>query len=176
MKCDLCNKPAVVHEVTISGGVKNEVHLCLEHAQAAGIAIPGQQPINKLLTKFVIGKAQGPSTGHTRCGGCGCTFGQIKQTNLIGCPECYRAFGDALTTLIEQAQFGNTEHVGRIPKRLHTPSHNEIRARKLMRELDAAVTAEQYERAAELRDRLNELTTNVETDLDENGSKDPPTT
>ena len=83
MKCDLCNKPAVVHEVTISGGEKKEVHLCLEHAQAAGVAIPGQQPINKLLTKFVIGKSQGSSSGHKRCGGCGCTFGQIKQTNLI---------------------------------------------------------------------------------------------
>lgn len=162
MKCDLCSKPAVVHEVTISGGAKKEVHLCLEHAQAAGIAIPGQQPINKVLSKFVIGKKEGMGEGHRRCGGCGCTFGQIKQANLIGCPECYRAFEEPLAQLIDQSQFGNTEHVGRIPRKMHTPSHNEIRARKLMRELDAAVTAEQYERAAELRDRLNELTTNVE--------------
>ena len=71
-------------------------------------------------------------------------------------------FEDQLSQLIEQSQFGHREHVGRIPRKMHTPSHNEIRARKLMRELDAAVTAEQYERAAELRDRLNELTTNVE--------------
>ena len=162
MKCDLCNKPAVVHEVTISGGTKKEVHLCLEHAQAAGIAIPGQQPVNKLLSKFVIGNKKGETPGHQRCGGCGSTFGQIKQTNLIGCAECYRAFEDQLSQLIEQSQFGHREHVGRIPRKMHTPSHNEIRARKLMRELDAAVTAEQYERAAELRDRLNELTTNVE--------------
>lgn len=162
MKCDLCNKPAVVHEVTISGGTKKEVHLCLEHAQAAGIAIPGQQPVNKMLSKFVIGNKGGDTPGHQRCGGCGSTFGQIKQANLIGCPECYRAFEDQLGQLIEQSQFGHREHVGRIPQKMHTPSHNEIRARKLMRELDAAVTAEQYERAAELRDRLNELTTNVE--------------
>lgn len=163
MKCDLCNKPAVVHEVTISGGEKKEVHLCLEHAQAAGVAIPGQQPINKLLSQFVIGKKNPPGQGQARCGGCGCTFAQIKQTNLIGCPECYRAFSEPIATLIEQAQYGNSEHVGRIPQRMHTPSHNEIRARKLMRELDAAVTAEQYERAAELRDRLDELTTDLKT-------------
>ena len=71
--------------------------------------------------------------------------------------------------LIEQSQFGNSEHVGRIPRKMHTPSHNEIRARKLMRELDAAVTAEQYERAAELRDRLDELTTNVEHEDEADG-------
>ncbi|MAB82503.1 MAG: hypothetical protein CMJ24_03585 [Phycisphaerae bacterium] len=169
MKCDLCNKPAVVHEVTISGGTKKEVHLCLEHAQAAGIAIPGQQPVNKMLSKFVIGKKEGMESSQRRCGGCGSTFGQIKQANLIGCPECYRAFEDQLSMLIEQSQFGNSEHVGRIPRKMHTPSHNEIRARKLMRELDAAVTAEQYERAAELRDRLDELTTNVEHEDEADG-------
>ena len=36
-KCDLCDKPAVVHEVTVKNGVKKEMHLCEEHADAAGI-------------------------------------------------------------------------------------------------------------------------------------------
>ena len=49
MKCDLCNKPAVVHEVTISGGTKKEVHLCLEHAQAAGIAKESMLPFEGFL-------------------------------------------------------------------------------------------------------------------------------
>ena len=60
MKCDLCDKEAVVHEVTIKNGKKTEVHLCAEHAQAAGIALPGHQPINELLTQFVISKGGKP--------------------------------------------------------------------------------------------------------------------
>ncbi len=38
IKCDYCDKPAVVHEVTFKNGQKNEVHLCEEHAQEAGVA------------------------------------------------------------------------------------------------------------------------------------------
>ncbi|MCH2148425.1 MAG: UvrB/UvrC motif-containing protein [Phycisphaerales bacterium] len=159
MKCDLCDKPAVVHEVSINNGVKKEVHLCLEHAQAAGLSIPGQQPINQLLKKFVVGQASAPEA--KRCARCGSTFAQIRQTNLIGCPDCYTTFHEPISSLIEQAQFGATAHVGRVPNQLHTPTQVELRTRKLLKELDAAVTAEQYERAADLRDRLNKLSTEL---------------
>lgn len=169
MKCDLCNKPAVVHEVSISGGKKKELHLCLEHAQAAGVALPGQQPINKLLTKFVIGQSRKGS--GKQCPDCGITFAQIKRTNLIGCPGCYNAFKDSIGSLIEHAQFGATSHVGRVPNRQHTPNQLELRSRKLMKELDAAVTAEQYERAAILRDRLNKLSTEVHAEEEEQGGE-----
>ena len=56
MKCDKCDKPAVVHEVVIRGGVKKELHLCADHAMKEGIAMPQQQPIDQLLTKFVTSK------------------------------------------------------------------------------------------------------------------------
>ena len=159
MKCDLCDKPAVVHEVSINNGVKKEVHLCLEHAQAAGLSIPGQQPINQLLKTFITGQAATPEA--KRCTGCGSTFAQIRQSNLIGCPECYTTFHEPLSSLIEQAQFRSTEHVGRVPNQHHTPTQVELRTRKLLKDLDAAVTAEQYERAADLRDRLDKLSTEL---------------
>ncbi len=53
-KCDLCDRPAVVHEVTVKNGVKAEVHLCAEHAQEAGVPLPSHQPLSQLLTQFVI--------------------------------------------------------------------------------------------------------------------------
>jgi protein-arginine kinase activator protein McsA len=56
-KCDHCDKPAVVHEVTVKNGVKSEVHLCHEHALEAGVAMPTHQPINQLLTQFVISQS-----------------------------------------------------------------------------------------------------------------------
>ena len=71
--------------------------------------------------------------------------------------DCFKAFDEPLATLIEQAQFGATQHVGRVPNRLHTPTQVELRTRKLLKELDAAVTAEQYERAARIRDELHSL-------------------
>jgi protein arginine kinase activator len=170
MKCDLCNKPAVVHEVTVRSGIKKEVHLCETHAQEAGIMPPGQQPINQLLTQFVISQnLKGPGTGKaasgspvvkpsaTTCGACGMTFAQFRQHGRVGCSECYRTFEDELGPLIERAQNGGTHHQGKTPRRAGSSIDRQLLIQKLLKELDHAVAAEQYERAAKLRDRLSSM-------------------
>ncbi|MCH2133602.1 MAG: UvrB/UvrC motif-containing protein [Phycisphaerales bacterium] len=155
MKCDICDKPAVVHEVTIANGVKKEVHLCLDHARDAGVAMPGQQPINKLLSKFsVAGK---PTVVAPRCEQCGTSFAQIRQNSLIGCPACYDTFEEPLGRFIERAQAGATHHVGRGLPQEEGKSRQQREERQLMRALEAALSREQYERAAEIRDQINQL-------------------
>ena len=156
MKCDLCNKAAVVHEVTVRSGVKREVHLCETHAREAGIVMPGQQPINQLLTQFVIAQSGKPArTANKACTGCGLTFAQFRQTGRVGCAECYSAFEAELGPLIERAQNGGTHHTGKTPRRAGTSIDRQLLIQRLVKELDHAVAAEQYERAAKLRDRLN---------------------
>ena len=162
MKCDLCDKPAVVHEVTVKNAIKKEVHLCEVHAREAGITMPGSQPINQLLTQFVISHASKPAAAKTTsktCPGCGLTFAQFRQSGKVGCFECYEAFPE-LAPLIERAQAGGTHHTGKAPRRAGASIDRQMMIRKLMRELDHAVAAEQYERAAQLRDRLSSLESN----------------
>ena len=62
-----------------------------------------------------------------------------------------------LGTVIERAQAGAVHHVGRAPRRLEGLADRAAMRSKLLQELDAAVAAEQYERAASLRDRLQSL-------------------
>jgi protein arginine kinase activator len=166
MKCDFCNKPAVVHEVTVRNGVKKEVHLCEEHAAEAGVNMPGEQPINQLLTQFVIsqqhGKTKQPErrkATHSRrkCGECGMTFDEFRKKGVLGCPQCYEAFESSLGPLIERTQSGATHHVGKAPRRAGQSIDRQLERRRLIKELDDAVSAEQYERAAKIRDRLNTL-------------------
>lgn len=159
MKCDLCNKPAVVHEVTVRSGIKKEVHLCEHHAREAGITMPGQQPINQLLTQFVIAQSGNkPAKAATKtCTGCGLTFAQFRQTGRVGCALCYTAFEGELSPLIERAQNGGTHHAGKTPQRAGTSIDRQILIQRLVKELDHAVASEQYERAAKLRDRLSSL-------------------
>ena len=158
MKCDLCNKPAVVHEVTVRSGIKKEVHLCETHAREAGIVMPGQQPINQLLTQFVISQAGKPARTATKaCSGCGLSFAQFRQTGRVGCAECYQSFEVELSPLIERAQNGGTHHTGKAPRRAGTSVDRQLLIQRLVKELDHAVAAEQYERAAQLRDRLNSM-------------------
>ena len=159
MKCDLCNNPAVVHEVTVKGGVKKEVHLCEGHAREAGINVPGPPPpLNQLLTQFVISKS-GTKVKAVRkaCRTCRLSFARFRQTGVVGCPDCYEVFERYLTPVIERAQNGASHHVGKTPKRAGVSIDRQLQIQHLLKELNDAVSAEQYERAATLRDRLESL-------------------
>lgn len=170
MKCDLCNKPAVVHEVTVKNGVKREIHLCEEHAAESGVAMPGQQPIDQLLTQFTISQGEESEeyekksiskvrkrSSRRTCPECGMNFEQFRKSGLLGCPTCYDTFEQQLTPLIERAQNGGGHHAGKAPRRAGTSIDRQRERQRLVKELDEAVNAEQYERAAKIRDTLRSL-------------------
>ncbi len=158
MKCDLCNQPAVVHEVTVKNGLKNEVHLCEQHAAEAGFTPNMQQPINELLTQFVVAKGgRSKRVAQKTCGTCGVRFSHFKSGGALGCPDCYEAFEDQLSPMVERAQHGGDHHVGKTPKRAGVSIDRQRQIQQLLRDLDSAVAAEQYERAAALRDQLKDM-------------------
>jgi protein arginine kinase activator len=121
--------------------------------------MPGSPPINQLLTQFVISQASKSSPKATvkACPGCGLSYAQFRQTGRLGCSQCYPAFESELSPLIERAQSGAGHHCGKAPRRAGVSLDRELLIQRLARELDQAVAAEQYERAAQLRDRLNSL-------------------
>lgn len=167
MKCDLCDKAAVVHEVTIRNGVKKEIHLCAEHAKASGIAIPGYPPVDEVLTQFAISKAGKKKQQRQRkqvltCDACGLTFPEFRKRGVLGCPECYDAFEPQLGPMIERAQNGGGSHAGKCPKRGGASIDRQLQIQRLLREMEEAVAAEQYERAAALRDQLRDLESSIE--------------
>lgn len=158
MKCDHCNKPAVVHEVIVKDGVHKDVHLCQEHAKEQGLGGQVQQPINQLLTQFVIASSSKKTKVSTpRCKNCGMSYAKFRQSGVVGCPDCYEAFGKQLDQLITRAQNGATHHVGKRPLRAGTGLDRQLEIQRISQELDHAVAAEQYERAAKLRDQLRDL-------------------
>lgn len=158
MKCDLCDKSAVVHETTVKNGVQSAVHLCEEHARAAGVALPGQSPpINQLLTQFVIKSTRSSRVSTRTCANCGMRFSDFRNSGVLGCPACYEAFDAQLSPMIERAQNGATSHAGKCPRRGGDSIDRQLEIQRLVKALDEAVAAEQYERAAELRDRLRNM-------------------
>ncbi len=158
-KCDLCDRPAVVHEVTVKNGVRAEVHLCEKHATEAGVALPASQPLSQVLTQLGAGPAaaKARSIATRKCPGCGTTFARFRQIGTLGCPQCYEAFEEHLAPLIERAQNQATHHRGKTPRRAGVSVDRQLQVQHLVKELDEAVAAEQYERAAQLRDRLRSL-------------------
>lgn len=161
MKCEApgCQNEATVHEVVIKAGQKVERHLCEQHAQTEGVVAASHAPINELLTKFVMSQAgaQQPPEAPPACPTCGMTWSNFREKGLLGCPDCYETFEEQLTPLLSRAHEGGVHHTGKNPSRagMSAGLHRELSA--LRRELDDAIKAEEYERAASIRDRIREL-------------------
>ena len=174
-RCDHCDQPATVHETLIKDGVAQEIHLCAEHARAHGFVIPGSggatvnisQLLNAAHAANPTSRRAAPRPAKT-CASCGMTVTNLQATGLLGCPECYGVFEELLSGLIARAQGGASVHVGRHPEKAASSIDRAALRNRLARELRDAVSREEYERAARLRDRLSSLGTPEADDLDPN--------
>jgi len=87
---------------------------------------------------------------------CGFTQADFKKTGRLGCSACYVTFGEGLNTLLKAMHKG-TEHVGKLPQRVHRAVELNDRMRTLTENLQKAVAEENYETAASLRDQIKQL-------------------
>ncbi len=160
MKCDQCNRQATVHLTEIKGGKKLEKHLCEQcAAQNEGLPVKPHAPINELLTNFVMAHSGLQKTEISACESCGITWAEFRQSGLFGCPRDYENFERDLTPLLQRAHEGATHHIGKVPRRkgaAGVPMRKQVDLAKLRKELARAVEAEDYERAAALRDEIRQ--------------------
>lgn len=165
MRCDTegCPNEATVFETLIRDHKRVEKHLCEECARKEGLVVQQHVPISDLLSKFVAPQPGGvakPAEKSAECPGCSITWAKFRQSGLLGCPECYRAFEKELSPLIERAHEGATHHAGKTPRRAGASEAAAVamtRLATIRRQLDEAVASEQYERAARLRDELRRV-------------------
>ena len=160
MKCDNCNKPATVHLTEIRNGKKIEKHLCEQCAAASeGLPVKAHTPINELLTNFVMAHSGLQKDLGQACEACGITWAEFRQSGLLGCEHDYTLFEKDLTPLLQRAHEGATHHVGKVPARRGgsgVPMKKAVDVAKLRKELQRAVEAEDYERAAKYRDLIRQ--------------------
>ena len=95
------------------------------------------------------------------CPICGMSWADFKHAGVMGCGHDYDQFAGKLLPLLKRAQEGATQHVGKVPARQKTPdTDRQVTTLRLRRELQKAVEAENYEQAAQLRDKLRTLEKN----------------
>lgn len=165
MKCDNCKNPATVHLTEIKNGKKLEKHLCEQcAAQQEGIPVKSHTPINELLTNFVLAHSgQLAKEQSVACEACGITWAEFRQNGLLGCEHDYALFEKDLGPLLQRAHEGATHHQGKVPTRrggTGVPMKRQLDLTKLRKELQRAVEAEDYERAARLRDQIRDAEEN----------------
>lgn len=153
--CQSCQKnPATIHLTEIVKGKKREAHYCEECAQKEGIDTSTPQSLLSSLADPA--KQVGGEEREVTCPRCGLKYSEFRRRGRLGCGDCYRAFREGLTPLLERIH-GNVQHVGRIPQQAGEHLKAERELIELKRELTRAVQREEYERAAELRDRIRQI-------------------
>jgi protein arginine kinase activator len=156
--CEICGKVATIHVTEIKGGQKIEKHFCKNcHASEENLGGKNHQPINELLSNFVMSHGGTPaSKTQKKCEICGTTWANFKQGGLLGCEADYALFEEELTPLLKRAHEGSTHHTGKVPARRRSDGAVKKRPSigRLRRELERAVESEDYEAAARLRDEI----------------------
>ena len=161
MPCEQCReREAVIHLTQIVNEQVTTLHLCERCAAEKGVESPGAAPKTPLGT-FLAAMGQelpeqtpAPRTGEA-CPRCGGSLQDFRESGRLGCSECYRSFEVPLRDLLRRLH-GSTHHMGERYAEASgsTAAGDGSQASELREQLRLAVETENFELAAELRDRL----------------------
>lgn len=170
MICEKCKQNnATVHLTKIINNKKIELHLCEECARKSqDMSFENPFTINNFLTGLLDSVQSSPIKVDyiktTTCSKCGMSYGKFKQLGRLGCSECYKAFNEKLMPLVKSVH-GSKQHTGKVPKKAGSVIRLKREIMTMKKELNRAIDKEEFERAAELRDKIKLL----EKDLETNG-------
>ena len=170
MQCSVCHKlQATVHVLDlVDGEFAEEQNLCPNCAESTGMVHPKATPlkISPEMLEDLLGTMQSPDTTETAprasepeesCPACGLTSSQFRSRGRLGCPRCYDTFRRSLLPLLERVHDA-TSHKGRCPGNAERVPGVEDKLAELRHSLGDAIKAENYELAAQLRDKIKTVT------------------
>ena len=164
MLCDNCQeRDAVVHLTQIVDNSVTQLHLCERCAAERGVETTVSAPKHPLgeFLQAVQQQLTVPSADAQRCPFCGMTMKEFRATGRWGCARCYTTFEGSMRELLRRVH-GSSRHIGQ-PYRAPGPAleaaaapprepRNELG--ELREQLRRAIENEQFELAADLRDRI----------------------
>ena len=159
MMCEVCGeRDSVVRVVEVKGEAMTNVHLCEKCAAERGVetSTVSSHPLGDLLQAVQQQVDAAPGDGG-RCTFCSATLKDFRASGRLGCARCYDTFEASLRDLLRRLH-GNHRHAGRryqapqpgLPERLTILG-------ELREQLRRAIESEQFEQAAQLRDRIRVL-------------------
>ena len=154
MMCEKCGKnPATTHVKTVMNGVVHEKNLCAYCAAKVGSGCFGNLSLANMRASMFGDGIESGRLDDKRCPCCGSLFSDIVESGRVGCSECYDTFREELMPSLQRLH-GNTVHVGKTPGTQAVQLTKERKLKQLKKELSQAVQAEEFEKAAKLRDEI----------------------
>ncbi len=178
MLCQNCGKnKASIHLTRIINGKKEELHLCESCAKKNENLIfqtdnnfAFQSLLSGVLNNNLSTKNESLFKKNTNednfCQRCGLSNTEFSKNGLLGCTDCYKKFEDMLEPLFKRIH-GNIRHIGKKPSRYSIKKENEKVVGILKDKMKKAVEEENFEKAAEIRDQINDINKKNEEDIDE---------
>lgn len=168
MKCEKCGKnEATVKYIEIINGKKAQQSLCKSCADKSGNIFSEPELFDFGFDSFFQsflnspGLSKAPSSAYALCKGCGSSIADIQKSGRLGCSQCYRTFKEHLLRPLKEIH-GSNRHTGKIPKRSGYRLKAETEVEGLKAELGRAVADQNFEKAAQLRDKIREIENNQE--------------
>lgn len=168
MLCQNCQKRiANVHFTQVINNKKVEMYLCEQCANEQREQFSFGSPLN--INDFFSGILGFVSESQYRtnppenlkCEKCGMSYDEFQKSGKVGCNNCYELFQSRLDPLLKRLH-GNVEHHGKIPVKLSKCINATKEIERLKEGLNKAIRSEEYEKAAEIRDRIKDLEANSE--------------
>ena len=159
--CEGCKKKLTVHLTEIIDGKMTEMHFCEDCPMLKTIQNEHQFGLADLLAG--LADFGGPSPVKTevkqeiKCTNCGMSYEEFRKTGRLGCSECYKSFKPHLSTLLKKIH-GSLHYIGKAPAMISKPQKQKIEnLQEFKSQLRDAIQAEDFEKAAILRDKIREL-------------------
>jgi protein arginine kinase activator len=155
IRCTACGEhPAKWLITDIVDGKPHQHNLCDEcYREREGGAASPEAAFARLLAAIV---PELQDLGTRECPACGIDYLEFRQSMKLGCPRDYEVFDKALEPILEKIQ-GAAHHCGKTAPGLGPAAAVRGRLRSLRRQQKRAIADENYELAAELRDRMRKL-------------------
>lgn len=153
----------------IVDGDKTETNLCEECARKDGSIGFGFDPkwmlqniFADLFNQNLAGNQQLnlEMAKPVQCESCGFTENQFSRVGKLGCPKCYDKFEKKLDPVLRRVH-GNPLHTGKIPKRTGGTFGLRKNIEALKQRLQEAISREEYEIAAQIRDEIRDLESKI---------------
>jgi len=154
MRCEICKQnEATVSINHVAEGQVAKLNICESCAAQKGLNLQMAVP---LLTDMILGlggkKDAAKDAAEKKCPVCRMKRSEFRKTSLLGCAACYDAFADEVSSFLESMQKGSL-HKGKVP----TGQRISLELVELQKSLHKAVHEQDFERAAQLRDQMQDL-------------------
>jgi protein arginine kinase activator len=169
MTCDICGKKkATVHLTEIVDEQMSEMHLCEECARQKSAQMEQQFGLADLLAGLSDTSKTGTAAKESeksvlKCSRCDLPYEDFRKFGRLGCGECYTSFKEHLTGLLRKIH-GSNKYLGKTPSTQGEQTTDRSEGAiallpsetlaDLKQQLHSAIAAEDFEKAAHLRDKI----------------------